>query len=334
MVLAKGPPRFDLSIGDDLDKYWASIPEARSNRLVYLVGMSQMYKINDFRDGDLTIAEHLDDMLAPKARVFGIAAPNLDNEEALLLLVSVLTDPNTTPSAFIYAVCFDKMRFLDVRPGYMNYVRHHPEVEKALLAVADRYAARYPLASTKIRRTLGDIEKPAAGDDKSFEHRAREGVGRLVPLVGQRQDLNVLLTYGLLYEARNKLLGISNTTKRPIISGRYDLNKEFLRIMIDISKERGVQFLYYINPLNPQADNPYVPAQYDVFKQWAESNAVASGVPFANLENVVPKDAWGLFMGGPDFKHFSGRGHLLTAKAIADRFGQVIAGPRTVVRRP
>jgi hypothetical protein len=86
-----------------------------------------------------------------------------------------------------------------------------------------------------------------------------------------------------------------------------------------------VRFITYINPLNPQADNPYVPAEYAAFKIWAKQTADSLGVPFANLENEVPKDDWGLFLGGPDFKHFKGAGHRKTAEAVVREFGDILA---------
>src|SRR5204863_873734 len=79
-------PRFDESVGNELWRYWAAIPDATVQPLVVLSGMSQMYAINDPEPGDQTIAEWMDDRLAASGvRVFGLAAPNLDNEEALFL---------------------------------------------------------------------------------------------------------------------------------------------------------------------------------------------------------------------------------------------------------
>lgn len=323
-IAGMGAPRYDVSIGGNLDQYWKYIPDARVNRVAYLVGMSQMYRINDPRPGDETIAEHLDDMLAPQVRVFGLAAPNLDNEEALFLLLSVLADPKTKPQTFIYALCFDKMRFVDLRPGYMDFLRQHPKVQSAMTHLAGADEAKYPLAATKLGTTLAGLKEQKAEEENSFEHRLRTGVGRYVPLVRLRKELNVVLTYGVLYQARNKLLGIKNTTKRPIIQGRYDLNKQLLQMMIDVAQANGVQLIIYINPLNPQAENPYVTSEYVAFKRWAETTARGARIPFANLEGVVPQDAWGLFMGGPDFKHFAGEGHLRTAEAIAEHFGRAM----------
>jgi len=88
------------------------------NRLVVLSGMSQMYAINDPQEGDQTISEWLDDALSAQgARVWGMAAPNLSNEEALFQLVMLLQDPVTRPHSFIYGICFDKFRNIDLRPA-------------------------------------------------------------------------------------------------------------------------------------------------------------------------------------------------------------------------
>src|SRR5204862_4360850 len=43
--------RFDRSVGDHLEQYLPAIPDARKERLVLLVGMSQMYSINEYRSG-------------------------------------------------------------------------------------------------------------------------------------------------------------------------------------------------------------------------------------------------------------------------------------------
>jgi hypothetical protein len=47
-ILAKGTPRFDRSAGGDLDRYWTAIPDARSNRLAVLVGMSSLFLARSF----------------------------------------------------------------------------------------------------------------------------------------------------------------------------------------------------------------------------------------------------------------------------------------------
>ena len=123
-----------------------------------------------------------------------------------------------------------------------------------------------------------------------------------------------------LFALRNFLLGIKNTSKRPIIRDRYDTNREFLGLLSDLGRERGAQVLLFIVPFNPSAENPYIPEEYVAFKQWLTRFAGETGTPLANLENVVPSSDWGLFLGGPDFKHFKGEGHRKTAAALLKSF--------------
>jgi hypothetical protein len=325
---ASAVPRFDQSVGESLDVYLRYMPDARTNRVVVLSGMSQMYAINEQKRGDQTISEWMDDFLAPRGtRVFGLAAANLDNEEALLLLLATLDSPATTPKAFIYALCFDKMRFVELRPSYLELIRRTPALRRLLADAARDHEKQLPLAAAEIRNTLASIDSSAiaTGDSTGLERRLRNDVAEVVPLVHARKLLNNFLMINVLYEARNKILGIKNTSKRPIIQGRYNVNRELLLLMIDVAAKHGVRFIMYINPLNPQADNPYVPAEYAAFKIWAKQTADSLGVPFANLENEVPKDDWGLFLGGPDFKHFKGAGHRKTAEAVVREFGDILA---------
>jgi hypothetical protein len=284
-----------------------------------------MYAINEKQPGDETISERMDDMLRSRGtRVFGLAAPNLSNEEALFLLLATLARPRTTPAVFIYALCFDKMRFVDLRPGYLGFLRQNPNVAALWAETATQYRARFPLAASKMEATLASLTQNDAEQERSLEHRLRERVGEVVPLVAMRKELNIYFLYGVLYETRNKLLGITNTSKRPMIAGRYALNQQFLLMMTDVARAHNIRLVTYINPLNPQADNPYVQDEYVAFKSWATAMADSTGTPFANLENVVPRQDWGLFMGGPDFKHFKGAGHLATARAVVSAFGPVL----------
>jgi CRP-like cAMP-binding protein len=291
--------------------------------------MSQMFTINDRKPGDRTISQWMDDTLKPQGvRVWGEAAPNLCNEEATMLLLAFCAEQRTTPAVFIYGLCFDKFRNVDLRPGYQDFLRSRPDIEKEWKATAERIASTYPLASAKMLSTLNDLHASSAAEENTFESRLRARVGSWLPLVEQRK--NIYVTVGLyLYQARNKILHITPTTKRPIILSRFDLNKQFLSLMADIAREHHVQLILYVIPLNPLAENPYVPEQYEAFKVYARQFAEERGIPFANLEDVVPQGMWGIFNGGPDFKHFREEGHERTAKAVMAAFEPWLDGTAT-----
>jgi hypothetical protein len=315
--------RWDLSAGEDLGRYWPSIPDARTQTVVILAGMSQMYAINDARPQDKTISEHMDDALSKKGiRVFGMAAPNLCNEEAVLLLLSTMSDPRTHPAVFIYGVCFDKFRNIDLRSEYQAFLKDRPALRSLWNDTAKEYVGKYPKAGEKMIKSLGELwEEPP--DRETMETRFRGWASRYFPVISARQDLNASVQ-GQLFLLRNWFLNIKPTSKRPVIEGRYQTNKEFLGMMEEIARRGGVKLVFYVIPLNPLAENPYIPEQYVGFKAWLEKFCRDRDVPFANIENVVPSEAWGEFMGGPDFKHFREEGHRLTASALLDCFGPVI----------
>jgi hypothetical protein len=321
LLAGETSPRYDLSCGEHLDDYWPSIPDARRTGLAILSGMSQMHSINDPRPGDQLICQWLDDALAPKGtRVWGFAAPNLCNEEAVFQLTSLIADPATKPSTFIYGLCFDKMRNVDLRPGYEQFLRRRPAFQDAYEAIAHRYSDRYPAASAKMLQSLQQLRQTSQQKDRSFESRLRQRTEEFVPLVASRKDLNSQAQLKL-FALRNKLLNIKPTSKRPMIQSRFDMNWQFLQMLTGLARENGVQVIFYIIPLNPQGDNPYIPAEYAAFKERCQNFCSQQNIPFANFENIVPADDWGFYLDGPDFKHFRGPGHKITAAAIIERFG-------------
>lgn len=318
--MSPGPHRYECSMGEEPQKYWGDIPDATRVRLVIHSGMSQTFTVNDGTADDLITCEIMDDALAGRGtRVFGCGAPNQCGEETLFQLIAMTTSPKTTPAVFLHAVCFDKFRNVDLRPGYANFLASRPEFQKAWIAAAQKYAAKYPQACEKMKSTLAAIEEEHATKEVSLESKLREGIGRFSPLVSARKELNAY-SLGLAFAFRNMVLNIKPTSKRPVIESRYEMNKQFLKMLVDIGRDNGTVVVLYVIPLNPQAENPYVPEEYAAFKKWMADYTTSEKVPYANLEGIVPLDEWGHFMGGPDFKHFKEAGHRRTAAALIEHF--------------
>lgn len=316
-------PRFDVSTGEDLGSYIRYVPDGGSGPVVVVSGMSQMYAINEEKPGDKTISEWMDDFLATDGiRTFGLAAPNLNNEEALLLLLASLSEFPAKPVVFTYGVCFDKFRNVDLRPGYERFLVEHPKVTALWRSIRDEFEDRYPLACAKMAVSPKASEVAGTAPD-DLENKLRDVAARTFPLVAERSEINAALQWKA-FHFRNWIFRIKPTSKRPIIESRYRLNQEFLGLLDEVARRYGVVLLLYVNPLNPLADNPYVPEQYELFKAWLASFAKERGVPLANLEREVPTEYWGEFLGGPDYKHFKGEGHELTARAILREFRPTI----------
>ncbi len=314
-------PRRDTSTAEHLEQYWRFIPDARTQRLAIVVGMSQMYWINDRASVDRTISEWIDDAYQSKGvRAFGLAAPNLDNEEALFYLLATTVAPETHPYAMVYGVCFDKFRNTDIRPTLQSFLLRRPDLLRDWKRIAERYSGRYPQAAEKMLGTLRDIE--AARNkvaEQSLESRLRDRLAAALPIVAARRDLNGKLLQ-ILFDLRNFVFNIKASTKRPIIGARYDLNRQFLEMLADEARARNVKLLPYIIPLNTLAETPYVTSEYEGFKAWYAEFTKARGLRFVNFENLVPAAEWGLSSGEPDFKHFSGAGHKRTAAAVGEAF--------------
>jgi hypothetical protein len=317
--LGQSPPRYDLSTGEDTLNYLRFVPDARDHRLIVISGMSQMYAINDQKDGDQTISEWMDDLLeASGSRVFGMAAPNICNEEVLMLLLTLTNDVSTKPAVFIYGLCFDKFRNVDLRPGYQALLQSEPGLIEKWESLEDEYREKYPVATDKMRSTLRSINEGKKANDTT-ETYIRRHLSNFIPIIGAREDLNAWFQVQL-YILRNKTFNIKPTSKRPQIPSRYQLNQEFLGVFLDEAKKHDVLPLLYVVPLNPLAENPYVPEEYEDFKRWIRALCNERSVPFDNLENEVPLEDWGEFLGGPDFKHFRGDGHRRTAEELVCRF--------------
>ena len=320
------PVRYDWSVGEDTSSYWRHIPDAGRDRLAILCGMSQMFAINEARPGDQTISEWLDDRAAPAGtRVFGLAAPNLSNEEALLLLVAALEDPRVRPHWFIYGVCFDKFRNLGLRCGYQTLLRTRPDLRQKWRSLAGKLSRSCPLAAEKMLESLAELQRSGPTASRSVESRLRQFAADWIPMVAARQELNAYAQMRL-FLLRNLVLQITPTSKRPVLPARYALNRQFLEAMAVVARQSNVHLMLYVVPFNPLADNPYVPEQYDAFKRWLEDFARRSQVPCPNLENTVPAGDWGQFMGGPDFKHFKGVAHRRLADALWAAFGDSLEG--------
>jgi len=126
-----------------------------------------------------------------------------------------------------------------------------------------------------------------------------------------------------LYLFRNSVLGINPSSKRRVIRGQYLANMAALAAIIDSAKVSNIEVLLYIVPLRNDVEIPYVAEEYNLFKNKIKQLAINKGIAFANLENLVPGELWGMkdstTVGGEpelDFMHFQAAGHKLLAKEL------------------
>jgi len=182
------------------------------------------------------------------------------------------------------------------------------------------------------RRLLGEGETAqlAGGDlaglnetfQESSERWLDDRLDRHLPLWRARPEARGALFLGL-YRMRNTVFGSTPQTKRRLIRGRYESNLAALDALLAATNEDGVRSLVYIVPLRSDVDTPYDAEDYRRFKQDVEVRCRAAGAAFANLEELVPAEDWGLkqttsMRGGVeiDFMHFRASGHARLASAL------------------
>ena len=126
-----------------------------------------------------------------------------------------------------------------------------------------------------------------------------------------------------MYFFRNWLLGISPSSVRKMIPGRYILNLEAFEAILNSAKRQKVNVIVYIVPLRNDIKAPYKIEEYDNFKEDIKVISNNLGINFLNLENLIPASFWGTKKSSSfnemeelDFMHFQSAGHNLLADAI------------------
>ena len=92
---------------------------------------------------------------------------------------------------------------------------------------------------------------------------------------------------------------------------------------LEDARARGIATVTYVAPLRGDVPPPYVTEEYARFRRDAAALAAETGARFADLDSLVPSEAWGTtqasgFAGDAeiDFMHFRTEGHALLAGAV------------------
>ena len=304
---------------NDADLCLAAYEETAYGQPVVLwLGNSQVHAINQYQIGEETAAPELHRRIQPENRYFlTLSQPNANLQEHYLLL-AYLVD-RLPIDTLILPVVFDDMREEGIRTSLVDALRDPATINT--------------LDDTQVGLTMlanyGDQD--AAGNDMAAltdtvqersERYLNQALENVWPLWAERPALRGEFFLSL-YLLRNWALGIDPTSTRKMIPGRYAKNRDALKAILDLAKQRGIAILVYIVPLRNDVKVPYNLEEYAAFKTEVEALAVRPGVRFANLEDLVPAELWGAkaatTIGGGeelDFMHFQAGGHRLLAEAL------------------
>ena len=286
--------------------------------LILWLGNSQLHAINQKRPGDVTASAILHIEAKSESKyLLTFSQPNASLQEHYLLFEYLSQKmPVTT---LILAVVFDDLRETGIRP--------------TLTEAFNDQEVSFRLNKTEIGRKMMSNQgnQDAAGNDMAalddtFQERSEKYLNTKLEkfwnIWEQRPTFRGNLL-GNLYLFRNWAFGITPSSSRRMIPGRYIMNIDALKATVQSANEQGINVIVYIVPLRNDVKIPYDLNQYEKFKSEIKWISQGFNARFVNFESLVPANLWGTknatTLGDRqelDFMHFQAGGHKLLADAL------------------
>jgi len=287
---------------------------------VLWLGNSQIHGINKFRPDQESAPLSLFKMLQKKGiDLVTFSQPNASIQEHYVLFEYLKSRIHF--NVFILPVVFDDMRENGIRSS-LSKALHDPETAESLKKTDIGMRILKENNNVNQNDSSPDIAGVKDTIQESFEQTVNKWLKDNFSLWEIRPEIRGKF-YVFLYKLRNLILGIDPTSKRHIIRGTYDANMMALRAMLDSARAANIDVIMYIAPLRNDIEIPYVPEQYELFKDEVERLALKKNTAFVNLEDLVPGHLWGTKestkLGGKpeyDFMHFQHEGHRLLSNAL------------------
>lgn len=294
----------------DAVKYYTDTAWPRGAHEGLWLGNSQIYAINQPRDGDNVGPWHLSRLLG--WRVFGLHVPNASFQDFLIMQEFAFS--RRRPDWVVMVAVFDDLRETGVRTELGDLA------SDAVLDALSTSEVGKSLAAD-LRKTR-KVEKHewflALSMQEIVEKQLNTWLSAIWPVWAERDNTRAAL-YVRLHRLRNWVFSIKSSSVRPVRLANYERNMAALADALERNKARGVRTLVYIAPLRTDHPVPYDRDQYARWKAEMRSLCDRTGTLFADLEGAVPNDQWGTVNGEDiDFMHYRGAGHVLVAQRLAE----------------
>ena len=241
------------------------------------------------------------------------------------------------PDVLIGGVWLDGMRWIQPRREYVqlaNESRVRGQLE--LLVQASPEFAMGIQALRGILRDSPEIENPLmnntdrinnisqAKQAQELEKWLQEGLEETLPILKGRRSLHAFLVHKLTY-ARNRVLGITTATTRPLPQSFYQINMDSIAMTLKFLKDKGIYTILYIAPMRPIEPNPYDRGGVTRIREELPQLCRRYGAVCLDYSDLIPEALWTVyadhevkgFGGQPDFAHFTGNAHRLLAEKLA-----------------
>jgi len=314
--------------------FFALLPGEK--QLTVWIGNSHLHAINAYQPGDRLSSTllHLQfngEQVPGDRPVFGLSLPNLRYEEqALITIALALQPPEHRPSLIVHGVRFHDARERGIRVDARPLLRL-PEVQEAIAALDPRFGGARAALEAGLQFAMEEVSK-----EEGLEPWLVQKLGQWLPIFRKR-DFIYARTRNRIENFRNLVFRIETTTKRPILSSRYQASMNALELAVAFAEERGVEVLLYNCPLRAAVETPYVAEQYESFRRELTLLVESNGGTYKDYDPLVPAELWGDWYDTdfPDFSHFTGAGHAVLAnqvgKDIEGLLGEPSPGPEQEV---
>lgn len=316
-----------------LDKEF--VADGKTTELLYL-GNSQTLSIMDPMPGDMITPQWLQVYLArkasPGARPFRVnlgSLPNLTMPEAMIKLVAAGESNPRQVDVLLLSAVLEEFRGLSIRDEIAE-VAKAPAVKSHLMSLANANSDLTTVHSS-LEPVLGS--GPAANvpvtDSRTAEAQAIERYlqtrAEKLPLFADRDSFQgqILLAY---HESRNRVLGITSASPRPVPDAAYRSTLELIELALRYCAAKNIPVVVYLAPIRPIQPNPNLPADVARFRHDLPLLCQKYGVTCLDYVDVVPAPLWTNYTesaagteGQRDYAHFTGAAHRLVAeKLMAD----------------
>jgi len=289
------------------------------------LGNSQVHAVNQMQPGETNASPLLFHSLKKKGiDLLTFSLPNANLQEHYVLFEYLRM--RMPLKVLILPVCFDDLREEGLRSPDVTDFLKDPETIKSL---SQTIVGRRLLKSAGSGKSyeIDGTDNDTDGVTGTAQERVEKGLNSWLKAHSRlwrlRPEIRGWLFYSVLYPFRNSVLGITPSTTRKLIPGRYKDNFAAIKAILNQAKDSDIKVAVYIVPLRGGVKIPYDNVEYAEFKLELLQLVLQNGALFENLEQLVPDDFWGTKASTSlesaeeiDFMHFAYPGHRLLADAL------------------
>ena len=313
------------------EKCYVNIRKEKNRCRLAIFGFSQLYVINNYKEGQEPLPLLLSKSLDKKGiDIFSIAGGNISPREELITLELLIAKADL--NGVIIPAWLQGMMIEGIRPEIKETLSI-PSVRKALLTNDvginlltndaelnlnnEKFILKNKQSKILNKTTQELFEKRIVKylEDKFALWRLRgEAQGKIAFFLKEGKSHILKLRNWLLRADDKEWVNIIPPT-------RYEINFSAKKLLLQRVKDNNLNGIVYIPPKPIKSNFPFEPKVYNMFKKDMQNITKNNGLSFFNLENSVIGEVWGSIKNGAgkyvtDHNHFSHSGHLQLAEIL------------------